>query len=980
MQPFKPGDPLGARYRILKVLGTGGMGVVYQTWDEELGIAVALKVIRVDSGTGHEAAESLERRFKRELLLARQVTHKHIVRIHDLGEVDGIKYLTMPFIEGQDLAEILRADGPLPVSRALGIARQVASGLVAAHEVGIVHRDLKPANVMIDKEGQAIIMDFGIALAAPPQRPLPAGGARRRLSTGEQSTPASPSTQAATDEEESMTIAGPAVPEAGETVLPTRGGAVVTTAMGAVVGTLEYMAPEQSKGEPVDQRTDIYAFGLILSDMLTGPRVREPGTTPWQDMTARVTRPPTPLRDRDPSMPPALDAVVSKCLQVNPDDRYPTTAALVDALNRLDGSGEVIPEPVVRRFTPRVMAAAALLVTAIVVGTWWLARGTGQPAPHAPVSVLVGDFDNASNDPVFTGLIEQALGVGLEGASFVTVYPRRDALRVAAQIAPGRRLDRATARLVSTREGIDVLVGGSIERRGEGYRLAVRVTDRDAKPLLDYSTDAANREQVLPAVARVASKVRGALGDTTSEAKRADATENFTAATIEAAHAYSEGQELLWAGKYPDAEGAYQRALRIDPNLARAHAGLAVIHANLGRRSEAEAEYGAALSRLDRMTERERLRTRGGYYLFARKPDKALEEFQVLVNRYPADTAGLANLALAHFYRRDMAQALAEGRRAAAIYPKNVLRRANVALFAMYAGQFETAIKEAREVHALNAEYVGAYIAEAMSQLALGRVNDAAATWKRLEGASEEGRSTAAAGLADIAVYEGRLADAARLLDAAIAADAKASSFDAVARNRVMLAEVRLNQGRASDAVAVATAAAAGSTDDTVQFRAARTYIQAGHAAKARAIIDAFGRRLERDPQAYGKLLDGEAALASGRARDAVELFEDARRLADTWLGRFDLGLAYLAAGAYPEAHAEFETCEKRKGEATAVFLDDVPSFRYFPPFYYYHSLAETGLGSPGALDTMRTFVDLKAGGDEHGLVADARRRLEGNR
>src|SRR5262245_36664344 len=171
--PLRVGEAFGPRYHIIKLLGVGGMGAVYQAWDAELGVAVALKVIRPEVMHDVTAAGDVERRFKQELLLARQVTHKNVVRIHDLGEIEGIKYITMPYIDGQDLASLLRTER-LPVQKVMSLARQVAAGLQAAHEAGVVHRDLKPANVMIDGE-QAIIMDFGIArstsrVGSTPQR------------------------------------------------------------------------------------------------------------------------------------------------------------------------------------------------------------------------------------------------------------------------------------------------------------------------------------------------------------------------------------------------------------------------------------------------------------------------------------------------------------------------------------------------------------------------------------------------------------------------------------------------------------------------------------------------------------------------------------------------------------------------------------------------------------------------------------------
>ena len=236
--PLAPGEAFGSRYHIIRLLGIGGMGAVYQAWDAELGVAVALKVIRPEATRGSRGRRELERRFKQELLLARQVTHKNVVRIHDLGEIDGIKYITMPYVEGDDLGNVLETRASCRLPRRCGSRVAIASGLVAAHDAGVVHRDLKPANIMIDASGDALIMDFGIARST-------GDAADRRDRRAEVCPPRACTTPA---------------------VRPT------PRCAGAVVGTVEYMAPEQARGEAVDQRADIYAFGLILYDMLLGSR------------------------------------------------------------------------------------------------------------------------------------------------------------------------------------------------------------------------------------------------------------------------------------------------------------------------------------------------------------------------------------------------------------------------------------------------------------------------------------------------------------------------------------------------------------------------------------------------------------------------------------------------------------------------------------------------------------------------------------
>lgn len=972
------GQPFGSRYLILKVLGEGGMGAVYQAWDEELGVAVALKVIRPEVLGSQAEAEELERRFKRELLLARKVTHRHVVRIHDLGDVEGIKYITMTFVEGDDLSTALKREGRLPVPRVLRIARQVASGLAAAHEAGVVHRDLKPANIMIDANDEALIMDFGIALSSG------------REERGRGKKPALPSAsvpQSVSAAADGVTMM-PAGGDDGATMMPTtpppgslragRSGTVMSSGIGAIVGTLEYMAPEQARGEAVDQRADIYAFGLILSDLLSGARKPAPGTTPWEALTARVTTAPAPLRTRHPELPQALDAVVTRCVQIDAADRYQTTAELVAALDRLDDDGNLIPEPKIRRLTARLGMAAALVVAALLGGTYWLASGPAQPPPApAPVSILIADFANQTQDPVFDGLLEQALAVGVETASFVSAYPRRDALRLASQLKQGGTLDESTATLVALREGVDRVIAGSIARDGSQYRLDLRLLnpgETDAKRVLfAWDTKAANRDAVLGAVGRMAARIREELGDTTAHSDAVPDEESFTAASLEAARAYSTAQELQWAGKYDGAFDEYRRATELDPNMGRAYSGLGAMASSLGRRDEAEAYYKQALARLGRMTEREKYRTRGGYYLLTRNSGKAREEFQALVTQFPADSAGLINLALVEFYRRDMARAVELGRKASALLPKNVLRKNNTALFAMYAGDFELARKEAAGVLELNPEFAKAHLAIGLSLLASGNATGSEATYRTLATLPGSAGWFAASGLADVAMYQGRLADAATVLDAAIRNEKDASRL---ARLTVTLAEVRLRQGNTRDAARLATKALSGSADETVTYLAGSVLASSGQSKAALALVRKLLERFDLESLGLARVLEGEVALADGEPRKAIEKFSEARSFADSWLGRFGLGRAYLAAGAIAEADSEFDLCLKRRGEATAALLDDVPTYRFAATLTYYQGRVKEALGSADAPSHYQAFLDIKQAGDEQGLVADARTRL----
>ena len=275
--PLDNGQQFGSRYHILRELGIGGMGAVYQAYDQELEVAVALKVIRPEVTQSATAAQDIERRFKQELLLARQVTHKNVVRIHDLGEIDGIKYITMPYIKGSDLATVLRNER-LPVSKVMSLAREIAAGMQAAHEAGVVHRDLKPANVMIEGD-HAVIMDFGIA---------------RSTSRGGPAV---------------STAAAPGVLDQAISDDVTRYAATIA---GEVVGTIEYMAPEQARGEHIDQRADIYAFGLMVYDMLTGRRRSDHAVSAVGELQRRLAQPPPPVRSVVPEVPQALEQLLTR--------------------------------------------------------------------------------------------------------------------------------------------------------------------------------------------------------------------------------------------------------------------------------------------------------------------------------------------------------------------------------------------------------------------------------------------------------------------------------------------------------------------------------------------------------------------------------------------------------------------------------------------------------------------------------------------
>jgi tetratricopeptide (TPR) repeat protein len=918
--PLRVGQAFGSRYRILKLLGAGGMGAVYQAWDAELSVAVALKVIRHSS-----RSPEVERQFKNELLLARSVTHKNVVRIHDLGEMNGMKFITMSYVEGHDLSTLLRRAGACGIPKALKLARQIAAGLTAAHDAGVVHRDLKPANVMIGADDLALIMDFGISASA------------------------------------------------------------TEDTSGDFVGTLEYMAPEQAERKLVDGRADIYALGLILYELLTGPRLvaGAAASNRLEAMKFRTTEGLPAPRTQDPSIPEALDALVMRCVERDPAGRFQSSAELCAALDKLDDNGEPIPEPT--KVTRRMLVAAAVVVATLAGATYVAGRRMAPAAPtkHPTVSVLIADFDNRTGESALDGpLGAEALSIALEGAPYVSLYPARDARTLARQLSSdhAERLTGETSRLIARREGINVLLEGSIERRGSsGYRVAARVIDpATGGTVASENANAADRPHVLNAISTLAERVRLALGESKTEMAKVAAAETFTASSLEAMQAYARAQDLMNGGKLQDAIAAYQEAVARDPQLGRAYSGMASIYRNLGQMDQAEASFKEALKHVDRMSEREKYRTLGVYNVgIARNYPKAVEIYEELIARYPADRASLNNLAFAYVQLRNFTRAEAVMQQLVQLYPNYILGRTNHATYALYAGNFDVAIAEATEALKQNPTYQFAFLPLALAQLSKADLAAGLETYSRFGKLNAFGASLSKLGAADASMYRGQYADVPKQLLPAIADDERNGEKAAAAKKHVALADAYVALNRRDAALAAARRAAAIGQDESVLFPAAMTLMWGGRHEEARAIGDKLKGMLENAPRSYATLIAAEVARRQQQLPDALDAIRDAQKRHDSWWSRFLLGRLYEEMGHHPEAVAELELAVKRRGEAADAFIADTPMLRYVPPAYYWLARAQEGMqAAPAARRSYDQFIALRGQGDTADpLLADARTR-----
>ena len=431
---LEPGSLLGDRYEILELLGEGGMGAVYKAADRELDRMVALKVIRPELASNPDILA----RFKQELLLSHKVTHRNVIRIYDLAEAQGMKFITMEYIEGNNLRAVLHERTKLPPEEAVGIAQQVCLALEAAHSAGIIHRDLKPQNIMIDPHGRVLVMDFGLA----------------------------------------RTLAGDGM-----------------TQTGAFVGTMEYMSPEQALGKDLDQRSDIFALGLILYELLDGERpfVAESALA---SLIKRTQEPAIPVSERNAEIPGELGRIVSKCLERDLNARYQTVAEILADLDnwKEPANRTKIRKPVrpARRRIPTrpwMLVAGATVVAVLAIagyierGRLFSRTGAGESVPAGPtVSLAILPFRNASADPSLDWLgpsLADMLTTDVgQSASLRTVSPNiLHQILSDLRISSATVLDPATIKRVADFSNADRVVWGQYARFGNSIRIDATLED-----------------------------------------------------------------------------------------------------------------------------------------------------------------------------------------------------------------------------------------------------------------------------------------------------------------------------------------------------------------------------------------------------------------------------------------------------------------------------------------------------------------------
>jgi serine/threonine protein kinase/tetratricopeptide (TPR) repeat protein len=602
------GTLLGTRYEIVQILGEGGMGAVYKAMDRELERMVALKIIKPELALHEEILA----RFKQELILARRITHKNVIRIFDLGDADGIKFITMEFIEGKDLNSLIKEKGRLTFEECAEAMSQVCTALEAAHSEGVVHRDLKPQNIMVDKNNRVTVMDFGIA------RTMEQGG---------------------------------------------------MTNTGALIGTPDYMSPEQVMGEKVDARSDLFTLGVIFYQLLIG-KLPYQADTVQAAMYKRTKEIPKPPREVDPEVPALLSDITAKCMQLDPAARYQSATDMQrDIAEWRDGSTKRIdlpiplpskPEPIPFWRKPVAVGASAALLALAAGGTYFARDYFGTSKTIAgPVAALnslaVLPFRNASGDPKLDWLgssMAEMLSTDVGQSASVRMVSEDRVAQVLKdlRITPQSELDQATVSRVAKQSNVDTVVWGHYAQIGDQVRIDATVQDLKhggaGKTLKEV---AANEKDILPAMDRLAAQIRGNLsvsGSLIKELKQ----QAFKPSTnsISALRDYDQGLQNARQGNHAEAVKQFLAATQEDKQFALAYSRLAQSYQELGQDDEAEQASQQAVKLGQNLDAQEKYLIQASNSRIVKDYPKAIDAYQNLVKASPDNADYLFDLGEAY--------------------------------------------------------------------------------------------------------------------------------------------------------------------------------------------------------------------------------------------------------------------------------------------------------------------------------------------